>query len=393
MKGIHKVDIFFRNKEFYLYALGGMILLDTLATFQFLFVIGKVEPTMYIVPSAAGLITGAVMFIWSDKIRRTRKELTNEKNRLEFVLKGTGHGLWEWNPQTNDVVFDEQWCRLLGYPLEEIEQVFESWESRVHPEDLQKCYQNIEDHIRGETEFYHNIHRMKHRDGRWVYILDRGKIMERDENGAPIRFTGTHTDITYFKEIEKQLERSNRKLTELANRDGLTGLYNRRSMESHMERLLASWERNRVPFSLVMIDIDHFKELNDRYGHLTGDQCLQEVAAQIENAAKRPNDMAVRYGGEEFFLLLSGTDELASLKVAEALRQSIEHMGRCKNLVQPVTVSLGISNSAHLAVCTDFDDEGEQKRLIQAADKALYQAKNSGRNRTVIFHCDERIDG
>lgn len=128
-----------------------------------------------------------------------------QTTRLELVLQGTGLGLWDWNPQTNDVVFDEGWANMLGYSLDEIEPTLESWSSRVHPDDINICYDDIQKHMDGKTDAYRNIHRMKHRDGTWVYIWDRGKIVEWDAHGKPIRFTGTHTDITESKQLEHEL--------------------------------------------------------------------------------------------------------------------------------------------------------------------------------------------
>ena len=127
-----------------------------------------------------------------------------EAERLSLVLEGTRLGMWDWNPQTNAVVFDARWAELLGYRLEEIPFELESWRSRVHPDDLEPCYADLGAHMRGEVPFYENVHRMRHRDGRWIHILDRGRIMERDAAGNPIRFTGTHTDITAQKEAELQ---------------------------------------------------------------------------------------------------------------------------------------------------------------------------------------------
>ncbi len=125
-----------------------------------------------------------------------------QRRRMELVIQGTRLGMWDWNPQTNEVIFNDIWAEMLGYRLEEITPSLEEWERRVHPDDLAGCYRDIQAHMEGKTPFYQNIHRMKHRDGRWVYILDRGQIVERDEAGRPIRFTGTHTDITEQKTAE-----------------------------------------------------------------------------------------------------------------------------------------------------------------------------------------------
>ncbi len=125
-----------------------------------------------------------------------------QRERFELVLEGTRLGMWDWNPGTNAVTFNDRWAEMLGHKLEEIPFELESWKSRVHPDDLQSCYDDLGAHMSGEVDFYENVHRMRHKDGSWRYILDRGKIVERDDEGNPIRFTGTHTDITAQKQAE-----------------------------------------------------------------------------------------------------------------------------------------------------------------------------------------------
>lgn len=132
-------------------------------------------------------------------------EIYLQKNRLQLVLEGSDLGLWDWNPQTNEVTFDKNWANMLGYELEEIEFNLSSWESRVHPDDLASCYDDIKAHMEGKVDLYQNVHRMKHKNGDWVYIWDRGKIVERDPAGNPIRFTGTHTNIDKQKVAEQKL--------------------------------------------------------------------------------------------------------------------------------------------------------------------------------------------
>ncbi len=100
---------------------------------------------------------------------------------------------------------------MLGYTLSEINPSLESWESKVHPDDIAKCFEDIQSHIDGKTNFYSNIHRMMHKDGKWRYILDRGKIALRDEKGNPVRFTGTHTDITHIKDVEIRTSKKTKK--------------------------------------------------------------------------------------------------------------------------------------------------------------------------------------
>jgi len=150
-----------------------------------------------------GQLTGFVGYLIDiSRLKDTEVALAAQRDRLSLVLEGTRLGMWDWNPQTNEVTFDERWAEMLGYDLCDIEPGLSSWESRVHPQDLASCYADIQAHVEGKTPFYENIHRMKHRDGRWLHILDRGRICEWDAEGKPTRFTGTHTDITAQREAE-----------------------------------------------------------------------------------------------------------------------------------------------------------------------------------------------
>jgi len=128
--------------------------------------------------------------------------LATQNEMLRQILEGSRLGIWDWNPQTDQVAFDKRWAEMLGWSLDELEQNLESWSSRVHPDDLEQCFSDIQAHMDGKVDFYENIHRMRHRNGTWRYILDRGCITERNDEGKPVRFMGTHTDITAQKEAE-----------------------------------------------------------------------------------------------------------------------------------------------------------------------------------------------
>lgn len=164
------------------------------------------------------------------------------------------------------------------------------------------------------------------------------------------------------------------KLVEMNTKDALTGIYNRRHLESRLKEECDRQRRYARPFSLIMIDIDFFKKVNDTYGHQTGDLILQSVAAKTA-AVIRKTDFVARYGGEEFCCLLPETTADAAETVAEHLRIHIEEMeNRFENNTIKVTISLGISG---------FVAEDSPATLLKRADDALYQAKHSGRNRFV----------
>lgn len=119
------------------------------------------------------------------------------------TLEGAGLGSWDWMLETDVVHFDRRWCEMIGLDYKTVEHTFATWDSRVHPEDKAKCYEDIRAHVEGRTLYYENIHRLRHSDGTWVWIFVRGRISGRDVKGKPTRFTGTHFDITRLKETER----------------------------------------------------------------------------------------------------------------------------------------------------------------------------------------------
>ncbi len=341
----------------------------------------------------AGLL-GMNRFVRRQILRQRDAEaaLRQEKERLELVIEGTGLGFWDWNPQSGHVVFDERWAAMLGFGLHEISPSVESWKEKVHPDDLPGCIREIEAHIAGRTERYSHIHRLRHKNGSWRYILDRGRIVERDAAGRPLRFTGTHTDVTRLKETENalrektltlkaqaaELERLNSILAHQAMYDGLTQIHNRRAFDQRFHDEWLRWRQSGAVFSVLIADIDFFKNYNDTYGHLAGDACLRTVALTVQQNAARVRDFTARYGGEEFVLLLPGAELAQALRTAEKIRQAVERLGlphsssACSCVV---TLSVGAAAASQLL------ENAESEALLALADQALYAAKKGGRNR------------
>ncbi len=135
--------------------------------------------------------------------------LKNQKDRYAYILEGTDVGTWEWNVQTGEAVFNERFVDMAGYSLAELAPIsFKTWESLAHPDDLKASNEALERHFQGETNFYESECRIKHKDGRWVWVLDRGKVISRTEDGKPLWVYGTHQDITERKRAEEALLQS-----------------------------------------------------------------------------------------------------------------------------------------------------------------------------------------
>jgi diguanylate cyclase (GGDEF)-like protein len=173
-----------------------------------------------------------------------------------------------------------------------------------------------------------------------------------------------------------ELEKMNRKLYEKATKDALTKLFNRRKMTDLIEYEYDRALRNKLPFSIIITDIDHFKKVNDTYGHDCGDVVLEEVSETLM-AMIRKQDQVGRWGGEEFLLLLPETDTEGALILAEKIRAEIEKSCYyCDQTKLKITMTFGISS---------FCDEKTDKTVMKEADLALYDGKNSGRNRCITY--------
>jgi diguanylate cyclase (GGDEF)-like protein len=184
------------------------------------------------------------------------------------------------------------------------------------------------------------------------------------------------------------LEDARDRLEELAMQDGLTRIANRRCFD---QRFVLEWNRahrTRLPLSLLLIDIDHFKRLNDTYGHIAGDECLVQMAATLRKVLNRPGDLLARYGGEEFVAMLPETDETGARNVALLLQAALRGTKPIPVIEKQITVSIGVST------CQRVGPFGPE-HLVQAADRALYQAKQGGRNRVEYFGLDfwPRVEG
>ena len=142
------------------------------------------------------------------ELEESEKDLKEIADRWQFALEGADDGVWDWNAKTNIVFFSKKWKSMFGYEEHEIGNTIEEWDKRIYPEDKEQCYKDIEKHFNKETPIYKNEHRVLCKDGTYKWVLDRGKVVEWDEQGKPLRVVGTHVDITTRKQIESELQES-----------------------------------------------------------------------------------------------------------------------------------------------------------------------------------------
>ncbi|QYO78364.1 diguanylate cyclase [Devosia salina] len=391
-------------------------------------------------------------------------------------------GVWDWDLVTGDCVYSDSWYAMLGYASGELQPSSELWLELTHPDDRQRAIESGERHLRGETTEIETELRLKRKDGTWLWALDRGGIIERDELGRPTRMIGVQTDITKQKAAELDLERANERfrlaldasdvgvwevdfatetsywdsrtreifglggdgesqplnswhaylhpddkastehahenvgletqviryrivlpsaqirhvetfaklvpvpnganrvigtirdvtvetdqraaLQWAADHDGLTGLLNRTAFKQRLRVSLAAAGAN--PVCVLIIDLDHFKAINDQGGHAAGDRALCQTANVLRWAVE--GEDVARLGGDEFAAIVQGSVQEAET-LANGIRRSIEGFGTDTKL----SASIGVAGSS--------PTNRSASALIKSADLACYQAKRSGRNR------------
>ncbi len=244
----------------------------------------------------------------------------------------------------------------------------------THPDDRVEHERRTREVAQGDGDEFSLEQRYVRKDGRVVWVEINGKV-ERDERGAPTNWAATVVDLTERKKTESELRTVNQRLHDLATRDALTEVLNRRGLEDALRREVARSGRTGDPLTVILLDCDDFKRVNDEFGHAVGDLVLREVAWRLKGAL-RPMDLVGRVGGDEFMALLPGLEIGLGKVVAERLRLGV---GGQPVLANPepvsVTVSAGLSE---VAASTRSIQE-----LLQLTRLAIRRAKRGGRNQVI----------
>ncbi|GGY44440.1 hypothetical protein GCM10011297_16750 [Bacterioplanes sanyensis] len=295
------------------------------------------------------------------------QQLRSREPLLNFALNEATDGMWDWNIATNDVFFSPQLKRMLGYGPYEMKPQLSSWENSLHPHDHPHVMEAIRAHIHGQCSAYQAEYRIATRNGQYLWVRDRGRVCLTDDEGRALRMVGMVLDISEQKQLEQRL-------LALASHDDLTGLLNRRAGYDQFEQQLQLAGRYHTPLSVALLDIDHFKRINDQYGHQQGDQVLQRVAELLTSRLRR-TDILMRWGGEEFLLLMPHTHLMDGHHLCQQLCQQLadEHWSHS---AEAVTLSIGLTSVQ--------PGGGNIAELVHHADQALYRAKAAGRNRIVV---------
>ncbi len=314
------------------------------------------------------------------------QELRSSRNIMAQAMAEMSDGLAMFGPDGTIVFCNEQYrdlfpksayARKVGAHITDIlRATVRNGERRDLPIDLDE--NGIQ--AAANTLFINKDEVIALADGRWVSLRTR---VTEDRHVLTLV-----TDITALKDAELSLKSFAEHMKGLAETDAITGLANRRSFDDALQREFEAAKQTGRPLSVLLIDVDRFKAYNDRYGHLAGDGCLKSVAGAIAAAARRSGDIAARFGGEEFAILLPDVDSDAAIAIAERIRTAIRELALVHEGSEYgiVTASLGGT------VLTEESNVGNPTELVARADLALYQAKDAGRDRVGFQRlADERI--
>ncbi|MEZ9954227.1 diguanylate cyclase [Vibrio splendidus] len=299
------------------------------------------------------------------------------QEKLNAALDSNGLCLWEHHvPSGKLTIFNMDWGKMLGYQPHELTATFETWKNNLHPDDYHQAMKAFEDHLSGSCDLYEVVYRMTHKDGSDSYVYDRGRVVEFDTNGTPLRIMGTHIDITQEKRFEQQL-------ATLASTDRLTGLLNRQAIEQRFREMKSA--DTLVKAAMIFIDIDNFKAVNDTLGHQAGDQLLSFIAQRLVTLASDVNSLTSdtaalasepaqigRIGGDEFVILFPDTEPDQVTRFCEELLQTA--VPESNQMLTDVAIGMSIG------VC--FFNQGDHhfNDVYQQSDLAMYQIKRNGKN-------------
>ena len=302
-------------------------------------------------------------------------DLSNDSAVYRTLLESTRAIPWkiDWATKTFAYI-GPQIEALLGWSPDSWMTV-EDWAMRMHPDDREYvvnfCVAQSQAGVDHEADY-----RALTKDNGYVWIRDVVHVV-RNEQGEVEALIGFMFDISERKKTEEKLLALQKELEALSFKDGLTNIANRRRFDASLELEWDSAIRLRQPLSILLFDIDFFKQYNDLYGHVQGDRCLVDIAQTLSLALDGPRDLVARFGGEEFIVLLPGADASVALKVAERCqrliqKQAIVHAHSPHD--QRVTVSVGVGTVVP-------DEHIKPSQFLEQVDQRLYLAKKNGKNR------------
>ena len=308
-------------------------------------------------------------------LKRLNKELISQiyqDDLSKFPWLGN-LGQWFWDCQKNIVTFNPLKATALGYSEDEVptETGFEFFTEKLHPEDYDAVMDEMRAHLKGSVPVWEVKYRIQAKDRSWKVFYDRGKVTQWSADHKPLFLVGNVFDVTDDENQKRELLHKSTFWRARAEIDSLTKLYTRAALNEKLSSIHQYSLLNQKNYSILLLDIDHFKNINDTYGHLVGDQVLNRIGPVLRSNI-REVDIAARYGGEEFLIVLPDLDSENAKKIGERIQQSLKST---KFPIEHVlTVSAGIASN---------QETQDVMELLGLADERLYRAKNTGRNRII----------
>ncbi|MEM7027561.1 MAG: PAS domain S-box protein, partial [Pseudomonadota bacterium] len=295
------------------------------------------------------------------------------EERFSLAMQGASDGLWDWDLTSNQIYFSPRWKSMLGYEENEISASVEQFTDLLHPDDVEKTFQHIDDFQNDKVNTYSIQFRMRHKQGHYLDILSRGFGVKNDD-GTLTRMVGTHTDTSENTRLSRQLEYQ-------ASHDALTSLVNRVEFEKRLQRLVENQSIQIPGHAVCYLDLDNFKVINDTCGHLAGDAMLKQLSEMLL-AAVRGRDTLARLGGDEFAILMEHCSVTQAQTVAEKILSIVQDF---RFSWDGYKFTVGVS----IGLVPINEASGNVNDILAAADTACYMAKDAGRNCIHVFSPDD----
>lgn len=308
----------------------------------------------------------------NQRLRESYAQLVASEQRWLYAVEGLKLGVWDWRLDTNTVFLSHHWKAMLGYRDDELVSSFDAWEQRLHPEDRGRVLKQLQDYIDGTTSEFENLHRLCHRDGHYIWVLDKAMMVDWDRDGRPRRMIGTHTDVTN-DQGQPQLG--------LSGENHASGL-NRPALLHRLGPMVMTADVESDGALLLYLDLDDFKVVNDVHGHQAGDRLLEQVERRLNKLVPEATAM-LRLEGDEFAILVAGRPGLSLSEQAELLGERL-HKGLAKPwIVEGTPLRMG----ATIGICHFIPGPGQDTNTVLAqAELAVFNAKEQERSSTRIYH-------
>lgn len=312
---------------------------------------------------AGGQIYRLAEFVDNSEQKQAKILLEKSEEKFHSVFEQAAMGIARVSTTGKFLEVNQKLCDIMGYTKKEL--MRKTFQEITHPDDLEDDVRFVGQMLRNERQTFSLEKRNINKNGKTIWIGLTVSLI-RSADGEPKYFVSIVEDIGYRKQMEREL-------IERATHDSLTGLLNRAELEKALETETIRANRYGRTFSVLMLDIDHFKYVNDDFGHQAGDKVLVELANIMEKDTRKVDSVG-RFGGEEFLLILPELNHEQALLLAERIRRHVESAAiRFQDKQMAITVSIGVSTYPKHG--DNLDD------LVKAADDAMYKAKKAGRNR------------